>query len=774
MKTIQTSLTVLMLLTAAFANAMTLNGRVVDGKTNKGIGGVNIFQEDTNTGTASAVDGSFTLEVSSDRAAIICFQHIAYQMRKVKLPENNDAPWIVALYPAVIPASFRVVVTADRSARKKMDIARPSEIVTHESMTDKMASNLTDALERTPGFTQIWEYHSPLLLRGMNSKRLIVLLDGDRRVGTFPGGFMGQDMNIYGADKIEVIRGPGSVMYGSGAISGVINVIGADPFRYQGFNIRLHSGYGSNNNEILELVNLSWAGDNIAFSLDGKWRDTDYFYYGDDIKAENSRVEDKDVGINAVWHLSERQELGAVFNYHWGGPWEKPLGFNGPTKSFTEVENEEWRSHSALKYSFHSVGIFDEISLSVFYDHGRRDYYNYKHQQFSDGRLGKRNSLELVKYEDKYGGGHLFGHIKTGENNKVTLGADGYMFRLWSPKEIYNYYYNTFGTARQVEGAGVTTFGLFAQDEWKISGGLTVIAGLRFDAAEVLEGDHPVSGFSERNEQRSALSGNFGLVKKVSDHTRLSANIGRAFRMPTAEEMFSETTSCKGIKKGNPDLQPEYSWNIDLGWRGYVNGLEFDVALFANFLHDYINEVKVGTPPEDYFTFNNVKARITGAELSLIHQFKNVFGWIGKSLIPQIIVEYAYGEDVTGKDSYFDNGEALHGIPPLQLKTALRYAAYRTSGTFLYNYHAEISLDYATAQDRIPEVPDALRGPWGYVQSEAYTLFGCSAGISFYTMPFSPRLTVKVSNVLDKYYKPYGSYIPGMGRNIKMMLRLEM
>ncbi len=774
MKTIQTSIVLIMLLTAAFANALTLNGRVVDVKTKEGISGVNIFLEGTNTGTASAEDGSFTLKLNSDQPGIINFQHIAYQLRRIKLPENENIPWIVTLYPAVIPASFQVVVTADRSARKKMDVARPSEIVTHENMTDNMASNLTDALDRTPGFTQVSDYHSPLLLRGMNSERLIVLLDGDRRVGTFPGGFMGQEMNIYGADKIEVIRGPGSVMYGSGAISGVINIIGADPFQHPGLNVRLNSGYGSNNNEILQLVDVSWAGDELAFSVHGKWRDTNYLHYGDNIKAENSRVEDKDLNINAVWRLSDKHRLGAVFNYHQGGPWEKPLGFNGPTKSFTEVENEEWRSHSALKYTAQSIGIFDEIALSVFYDQGRRDYYNYKHQQFSDGTLGKRNSLELVKYDDKYGGGHILGRIRTGENNKITLGADGYVFRLWSPAEIYDYYYNTFGTKRQAEGAGVNTLGLFAQDDWKINAGLTAIAGLRFDVAEVIEGDHPLAGFSERNEQRSAFSGNIGLVKKVSENTRLSVNIGRAFRMPTAEEMFSETISCKGIKRGNPDLKPEYGWNFDLGWRGAIADLEFDAALFANFLQDYINEVKAGAPPDDYFTSNNVKARISGAELSLQRRFKHIFGWIGHSLIPQLIVEYAFGEDITGKDSWFERGEALHGIPPFQVKTALRYAAYRTSGSFLYNYHAEINLDYAAEQDRIPDVPAAMRGPWGFVQSEAYTLLGCSAGISFYTLPFSPRLTVKATNLLDKNYKPYGSYVPGMGRNIKFMVRFEL
>ena len=130
---------------------------------------------------------------------------------------------------------YKIIVTADRQKKSSGDISLPSAVVDHEEITEKMYTGMADLLEDTPGFSRVYDYHSPFILRGVSGTKMLVLRDGSPVFSSFPGGFMGQNVNIYDVDRVEVIRGPGSVIYGSGATSGIINIINRDNLSGRGF-----------------------------------------------------------------------------------------------------------------------------------------------------------------------------------------------------------------------------------------------------------------------------------------------------------------------------------------------------------------------------------------------------------------------------------------------------------------------------------------------------------------------------------------------------------
>ena len=222
---------------------------------------------------------------------------------------------------------------------------------------------------------------------------------------------------------------------------------------------------------------------------------------------------------------------------------------------------------------------------------------------------------------------------------------------------------------------------------------------------------------------------------------------------------------------GNPDIEPEYSWNVDIGYRGFLQNLEFDAALFANFLDDMIDRSRVPGSEGDVFRYDNIeKARIMGGEFLASYVLKNVFG-MGNHLKPGGSIVYTHGDDWNTGKSFFKiwkSSDPLHGIPPLRFRTFLRYLGMIEARNV--NYFFEVDADYFTSQDRLP---DDDKFTWGVEKTESYCLIGLAAGMRFHHLPGRPKLNLKVRNLLNTDYKPFSSYILGMGTNVKLFVEAD-
>ncbi|MFA7115666.1 MAG: TonB-dependent receptor [Bacteroidales bacterium] len=663
------------------------------------------------------------------------------------------------------------VVSAGLYIQRLNELPQSVNVIPTYKIRQKMSSNLIDVVSQTPGFTQVWEYHSPIILRGMNSNRIIIMKDACRRIGTFPGGYFGQDMNVYDSRKIEIVKGPASVIYGSGAISGIINIISEKPFGNTGVSGLVMSAYGSNNNEFLELSRMSYKSENFGISVNGKYRKTGNMVYGNGEIADNSDVEDKDFAINAGYKINPNKEILFNASYHYGN-WGKPRGFNGPKKYFTCIRNEEESLHGDITYSYKNISPFlKSINFNAYIDHGTRDYKQAKYNEVIKNKL---SSETIVHYKDFYTGARLFGIVNLSPRNDkyysniMTIGTDAYIFRLDNPSDDYNYYYNTATHFLGNKGTGQATIGAFINDDWRINEKIKLSAGLRFDFAEVREGHLRNSvNKNERTENRSALSGNIGTVYFLQENTIFTLNIGRAFRMPVAEELFTYVVTCKGIKKGNPDLKPEYSWNIDLGLKGdmFNHNFSYDISGFYDRVDDYIVEDASLYDDVD-FTLRNADASLIGGEANLSYLFNNVFSPANTFKLGAG-ASYVYGVDIS---SDLKNAP-MFGIPPFMLILKVQYDGLLNS-KLIQTYHVRIGSKIQAAQNRVAAIPEGTSGgPWGYHESDANYTLNANIGISSNIIHSSVlKLNLQIKNILNTDYKPFGSYIPAMGRNIKLAL----
>lgn len=628
---------------------------------------------------------------------------------------------------------------------------------------ERIATSLIDVLEAVPGITKRAEYHSAIVLRGLGGKRLLVTRDGNRRMGSFPGGFMGQGVNIYDLAKIEVIKGPASVKYGPGAITGIINLESKSPFLQPGLHGRAFGSYGSNNGESCVLMGLNWSNLDQAVSFSARYRDADDYRVGLGDISNNSAYREKDLRAAYSYENNYALTLSAESELHLGGPWGRPVGFNGTNQMrvYNPIDNT-W--HSSLSAVWKPERTLKRVEGSLYVDLERR-------QQIKDSYdtgTGALSYREDVRYRNWYAGWRGLTMLTASPGLELNLGTDGVIYRIASPTVLTDYFLQTTINNRVTDKSGVFMGGLFAEADFQPADERFKLRfGVRADASSIHEGTvHDTLLTEGRSGRVLAWNGTAGVVFSPDKKVYWSIQVARSCRMPDATEMFVTTSGTDGMIYGNSSLTPEYGFNVDAGVRGNVGPCTFDLSLFSNFLHDFISLEywsNSGRRGINYTYLNVERARIYGAELALGARLLHVFHPDNRLIYSSSYV-ITRGDQLTNEAGWFVAGQPLRNIPPFNTRQELMLRRMLTSAASLY-VGGDL-LFYAT-QHRI-----APSSEGGYV-SPSYTLFGASAGLTLRKGIHKYDLRLKGDNLADNNYRAFESLVPLMGRNIKFMITMD-
>jgi outer membrane receptor protein involved in Fe transport len=351
---------------------------------------------------------------------------------------------------------------------------------------------------------------------------------------------------------------------------------------------------------------------------------------------------------------------------------------------------------------------------------------------------------------------------------ELNIGTDGVFYRIDSPTTLTDYFLDTQITNRIAKNSGVGLAGIFGEIDWKPANEhLKIRGGLRLDYSQISEGDvHDTLQASGRRKQILAFNGTLGAVYNAYNKLFISLQVARACRMPDAAEMFIVSSNADGIVYGNPDLKPEYGFNIDGGLRGQYGFITFDCSLFANFLHQFISQEfwqNSGKKGVNYIYQNVDKARIMGGELAVGLKWNNFLS-PDNQLIYNGTAVLTFGDKLTDSPNWFSVGVPLRNIPPFNTKQELMLKHRYNSAWTAY---LGADFRYYATQNRIAPTADG-----GYV-SYSYILFGSSCGITWLHNNNKWDLKIKGDNLSDNKYRPFESLIYGMGRNFKLMLSVQ-
>ena len=578
-----------------------------------------------------------------------------------------------------------VTETASRIREDIRDVPQSVTIVDQQTLERRQVRTPVQALSEETG---IWGVNVAAqgtpIIRGQMGNRVLYLWDGVRinngALFSGPNGFFNQ-FPLGALDRIEVIRGSGSVQYGSDAMGGVINLL---PKR-AAFSDHLATGgdltsrYGTNDHETTEMMDYHASTDRLAVAAGVTWQDVGD-YHGPCVGTlPNTGFNTRGGYADVAWRPAADQVLHLSWIYNRRDDVESyiqsKLNASGVPRIFSPLEE---RGIVKLDYTLSRLGTWsDELKAYTYYQYydSRRDKTVESAKDFAVTRtdtnqdvlgFGVQNLLERGKLKLVYGSDYRTEDLASTLGLRTTTKAKGSVAESEpagnTPDGSYDVF-DTFATLfyRPIEPLLLTVGGRFENT--------------RIHSEPVASDVIPNAGYdlASLNLDKSwqSFTWNTGAVYSFTRELDLALDIGSAFRAPTYSDLLSAGTpvySSKTASVPSPDLDPEQSINFELGPRYHSKSFTSSLAAFYSRLDNMVTSVNSGTvtiPGQGEFIAshkaNTGEAYITGVEMDASYDCGAGWSVFGNAT-------YTYGQDTSLDDP-------LRFIPPLHGKLGLRYEA---------------------------------------------------------------------------------------------------
>ncbi|MDD4910148.1 MAG: TonB-dependent receptor [Candidatus Omnitrophica bacterium] len=455
----------------------------------------------------------------------------------------------------------KIVVSASRSKQKYKETTRSLDIVDSEDIGSGNIDDVADALDYASG-AQVLSYggigaQKTLRIRGATDNQTLILLDGVSLNNSRHGQANLAKIPLDMIDRVEIVRGPASNLYGSSAVGGVANIITKEPDKKQHTYIR--SEFGTFRTNINTLYNSGTFG-KLGYIVSGT-RKTSQGH------RDNSKYRANIQAFKAVYDINETNKL----TVHTGAHYEKH-GIPGKVNA-QDLDDEQIDKSNYTQILWDSE-VDDTLNFTI------KSYYNFDRIEF----IEKRDPLNKNAANDKARG--FDGHIEKrfSDRYKFLLGLNRQKNLLNSSSSGKHDY---------------RLLGIYLNNTFTLSDDFNIEASLRQD---------DYSNFGEK------LMPSFSVSYWLNDSVKLHSFAGRSFRVPTFNDLYYPAA---GIYEGNPNLQPEVGWSGEMGLQKWLsNGHFIEVVYFRNDTDKLINWAEgsggVWTPT------NINSAMIEGLELKAV------------------------------------------------------------------------------------------------------------------------------------------------------------
>jgi len=618
-------------------------GRVVSVE-GKPVAAAVVFHRASGLKAVTDEDGRFLLILPQAEKVTLKIVHPDYMEEEIDFGAKAlERPLIITLVP-YIQKREEVVVTAMRYPEPAADIPAASTVVSSETIQKTMAPNIAEALDNLPGVTELGSGGFSLVpsIRGLARRRVLVMLDNarlssDRRTGPSASFISPEDVG-----RIEVIRSPSSVFYGSDAIGGVVHILTREPGSGEGLRGRINTRFGT--------VNQNKG---AGLSLAGMPKSLGYYFSFQGVDAEDYRSPGAQVLqsrysqasiLGKIRHQTEKREISGSFLLARGRDIGKP-NRDGPVKptwyprenqnllQFYWLEKEVWGEGDLSLHIFANPNFLETRTDTVAPYKSKESFSKTKSTDYGvQLSFAKRmaSHFRLTAGLDWYGRAGA-----EAVNTDKSLDPQGEVIKTFEEHPYTN--------------GGRRDFGLFISGDYNGITGLDLVAGLRLDFLRSRA--NPGGGTEVNRYNDRALTGFTAASVKLTDTLSLFANVSRAFRAPDLNELFYSGITGRGFIIANPGLTPESSLSLDGGLKFIERRVFIGLYGFSYEIKDMIERYRIA---ERIYTYGNIgKGRIQGLELEWEY-----FPWRGFSLFGNVAV-------LDGKS--LKTKTALNDIPPQRL-----------------------------------------------------------------------------------------------------------
>ena len=621
-----------------------------------------------------------------------------------------------------------IVVTAARSAEPLQEVTSSIMVIDAKEIADSGSHDLGELLARK-GIGHIQRYPGGLTAIGIRGFRtdalgndlrghVLVLLNG-RRAGS--GNLTKFDCrNI---ERLEIIRGPGAVQYGSAAMGGVINIItrqGRETPKMEIFGTLGSFGYEESG------ILFSGARSGLDFSSSFSRSSSDDYDTGSAKKFSNTGNDHKDhYSVNVGFTFMENHRLGLIYSRYDAAE----LGNPGYLTA-NDLDNYKNSSNDSFDFSYGGKTTDNSYKWFVRYFNGQ-DKGSW-HDPVASNANGWDDGIPSSIKKDQQGG-------------QVQISFDRDIYRITTGGEWVEYDTDTTWDPEKTEYKNYAGFVLAKAGFLERK--LIVDAGLRYDQYKV-----EVVKPAGRDENDNNITPSIGIIYQISNNIRIRAHYGEAFVMPGADQMGADYYSPWGTHYlGNPDLDPEKSktWEAGINYEG--SQFFAQISYFYSDFDDKIESKSVGFSQ----SWENVgNADISGIEGDLSLDIAEFFNW-KYTVTPYINFVYLdrYRDNEKHEDlKYINEWNASYGIK------------IEDNDSF----HARLNFVYTGKQN----IDDWLTGgyPTPVKKMDGFTVADLTIGSEIMKFDFgSLSLEGEVANLFDKNYAYVNGY-PMPGRSFIMTL----
>lgn len=626
-----------------------------------------------------------------------------------------------------------IQTTATPLATSALDSPQPLSVLGGEALAAKQAPSLGAVLDGLPGLrnNSTGAGIGKPVIRGLGSNRVLVLDDGQRMETQQWGDEHAPNVETATAERIEVIRGPASVLYGSDALGGVINVVqrdlpdGADGPRLRG---RLSAGYASNGRAPDGNALLEGASGVFGFrgTISGRSQ-RDLATPGGNLANSGLSMAGGSfaAGVHGGWgaltaSLTRRDERLEIHE----DPAEAPdaTGYQRIGATRTKLAGNV------------TLGGASRLEFDVGLERNRRR--EFEDADATDVALGLLSKTTTAN-----------AHLHLAASAKAA-GVVGVSFLRTA--------FSKFGEETLIPNSTTTGLGVFGFEQvetgrWQLS------FGARYDHRTLDNASDDVLGLDAGTRDYHSVTGNVGVLYRLAEPLALVVNAGRGFRAPSPFELFSNGVHEGTVRfeRGDPTLKNETSFNVDVALRVQSGAVRAEIGAFRNAITNYIYPRPTGTTdPESGFQIYDVSqgdALLTGVEGSLEYH-------------PTTWLHLRAGGDYTrGQNTTLDLPLAF--VAPLRVTASARLEG--KGGALFASPYLELGGETNAKQTRLdPED----------VAPDGYTIANLGAGVTLANGRRPVQVDVQVRNLFDASYRAFLSryklYADDPGRSA--MLRVSL
>lgn len=570
--------------------------------------------------------------------------------------------------------SVEVVSTATRTTQPIKGVSASVQVISQQDIEKGGAQTLKDVFNNTPGLTLQYgtfpsasaASKSSVSLRGVGATGTLWLLDGRRLAGEVKNPYDMDRIPASSIERIEIVKGPMSALYGADAVGGVINIITKKPKdgETHGEASISHGsntdGDGANSNA---SASIRGGKGKVRYSLNASHQTSDPYTETEATKTTlgATPTPPRLAGVKGSYDVPVTYREAATVNTL-GGRVE--LDVSDKTTVGLEANWFDEEREGIYRSSFHPTGFSPAPGRQVpAYDVPTRSRDNntrtdvaldVKHEASEalqlTGRLyqsdyEKRNRTTITEFAD-------FAYASEDASSASGMDADVKIKVLetgatwYSPDDAHvvtgglelrdeDRRATVFTQSNDMTPRGVSSKAAFVQDEWNATDTLKLTLGGRYD--EYTQDAYTDAAGRARDEQKDSKSTfRVGANKALGENLNLRASAAQGYRVPDIRELYIQKQTPAGVQLGAAtidatrgktayDLKPESTNTFEVGVNGKRGKLDYDVAVFHNDIKDRIEQVQVGTTPATaYYTFQNLsKAKTQGVETNLKYAFND-------------------------------------------------------------------------------------------------------------------------------------------------------